>query len=62
MQEISEQCAAANYEQLRTAYIVPGKALPAHDPEKWEPVSRLREAGSPCCGFAQCFGGRRQVG
>jgi hypothetical protein len=33
-----------------------------HDPEKWEPVSRLREAQAPVCRFVRCFGGRRQVG
>jgi hypothetical protein len=24
---------------------------PEHDPEKWTPVSRLREAMAPVCGF-----------
>jgi hypothetical protein len=33
-----------------------------HDPEKWIPVSRLREAQAPACRFVRCFGGRRQVG
>jgi hypothetical protein len=33
-----------------------------HDPEKWIPVSRLREAQAPVCRFVRCFGGRRQVG
>jgi hypothetical protein len=33
-----------------------------HDPEKWWPVSRLREAQAPVCRFVRCFGGRRQVG
>jgi hypothetical protein len=33
-----------------------------HDPEKWAPVSRLREAVAPVYGFAQRSGGRRQVG
>jgi hypothetical protein len=33
-----------------------------HDPEKWTPVSRLREALSPVCRSGWCFGGQRQVG
>jgi hypothetical protein len=35
---------------------------PKHDPEKWMPVSRLREAQAPFRRFVRCFGGRRQVG
>src|SRR5262249_37506223 len=33
-----------------------------HDPEKWLPVSRLREALGKPCRVARCFGGRRQGG
>jgi hypothetical protein len=33
-----------------------------HDPEKWIPVSRLREALARFFHLALCFGGRRQVG
>jgi hypothetical protein len=33
-----------------------------HDPEKWEPVSGLREAITAICRFVRRFGGRRQVG
>jgi hypothetical protein len=32
-----------------------------HDPEKWVPVSRLREALATTSFFVECFGGRRQV-
>ncbi|MBO0717155.1 MAG: hypothetical protein J2P55_07470 [Rhizobiales bacterium] len=41
---------------------LPVRAKTAHDPEKWEPVSRLREAGPAASQFVRCFGGRRQVG
>src|SRR6185437_9689203 len=33
----------------------------AHDPEKWVPVSRLREALERTVREARCFGGRTQV-
>jgi hypothetical protein len=33
-----------------------------HDPEKWIPVSRLREAMLAASIFVSRFGGRRQVG
>src|SRR5581483_11479674 len=33
----------------------------AHIPEKWGPVSRLREALAPSFALARSFGGRRQV-
>jgi len=36
--------------------------LSPHDPEKWEPVSRLREASARSGRVDKCFGGRRQVG
>jgi len=32
------------------------------DPERWVPVSRLREALGIVRRLARCFGGRRQVG
>jgi hypothetical protein len=32
-----------------------------HDPEKWIPVSRLREAVPAACILVRRFGGRRQV-
>src|SRR5262245_53935952 len=35
--------------------------LTPHVPEKWSPVSRLREARGNACHMARCFGGRRQV-
>jgi hypothetical protein len=33
-----------------------------HDPEKWIPVSRLREALQAACILVFRFGGRSQVG
>jgi hypothetical protein len=33
-----------------------------HDPEKWMPVSRLREAVQAACVLVSRSGGRRQVG
>jgi hypothetical protein len=33
-----------------------------HDPEKWAPVSRLREAVPAACTIVLRFGGRSQVG
>src|ERR1051325_7410956 len=33
-----------------------------HDPEKWLPASRLREASPFITPFIRSFGGRRQVG
>jgi hypothetical protein len=33
-----------------------------HDPEKWAPVSRLREVLVQSHDVDRCFGGRRQVG
>jgi hypothetical protein len=36
-------------------------AVPKRDPEKWGPVSRLREAVAAIFCYGWCFGGRRQV-
>jgi hypothetical protein len=33
-----------------------------HDPEKWPPVSRLREALPVAIPYIRRYGGRRQVG
>jgi salicylate hydroxylase len=34
---------------------------PEHDPEKWKPISRLREALARFAIFVRCFGGRRRA-
>jgi hypothetical protein len=41
---------------------MPFALLLEHDPEKWIPVSRLREASPAACCFIRRFGGRSQVG
>src|SRR5262245_15841520 len=56
----SAAAAMARRKSERRRRITPPSYV--HDPEKWKPVSRLREAQGWSAPVHECFGGRRQVG